>query len=162
MAKAVRDIDVYIEQPCLTYEECLAVRRQTPHPFVLDENIDDLGILLRAKADLAMDVVNLKISKLGGLTKIRQARDLCVSMGIAMTLEDSWGGDIATAAIAHLAHSTPTEFLFTTTDFNSYGTVDIADGAPRRVDGRMAASKRPGLGVEPKMDVLGSPVVEIR
>ena len=162
VAKAVRDIDVYIEQPCLTYEECLAVRRQTPHPFVLDENIDDLGILLRAKADLAMDVVNLKISKLGGLTKIRQARDLCVSMGIAMTLEDSWGGDIATAAIAHLAHSTPTEFLFTTTDFNSYGTVDIADGAPRRVDGRMAASKRPGLGVEPKMDVLGSPVVEIR
>ena len=107
VAKAVRDVDVYIEQPCLTYEECLAVRRQIPHPFVLDENIDDLGMLLRAKADLAMDVVNLKISKLGGLTKIKQARDLCVSMGIAMTLEDSWGGDIATAAIAHLAHSTP-------------------------------------------------------
>jgi L-alanine-DL-glutamate epimerase-like enolase superfamily enzyme len=68
-AKAVRDVDVYIEQPCLTYEECLAVRRQIPHPFVLDENIDDLGILLRAKADLAMDVVNLKISKLGGSRK---------------------------------------------------------------------------------------------
>src|SRR2546422_5533535 len=85
LAKAVRDMDVYIEQPCLTYEECLAVRRQIPHPFVLDENIDDLGILLRAKADLAMDVVNLKISKLGGLTKIKQARDLCVSMGIGMT-----------------------------------------------------------------------------
>jgi L-alanine-DL-glutamate epimerase-like enolase superfamily enzyme len=110
VAKAVDDIDVYIEQPCLTYEECLAVRRQCRHPFVLDENIDSLDILLRAKADLAMDVVNLKISKLGGLTKTRQARDLCVSMGIAMTLEDSWGGDIATAAIAHLAHSTPTEF----------------------------------------------------
>ncbi len=161
VAKAVRDIDVYIEQPCLTYEECLAVRRRIPHPFVLDENIDDLGILLRAKADLAMDVVNLKISKLGGLTKIRQARDLCVSMGIAMTLEDSWGGDIATAAIAHLAQSTPTEFLFTTTDFNSYVTVDIADGAPRRVNGRMAASKDPGLGIRPKMDVLGDPVVVV-
>ncbi len=35
---------------------------------------------------------NLKISKLGGLTKTKQVRDLCVSMGIAMTLEDSWGG----------------------------------------------------------------------
>src|SRR5947208_6651399 len=100
VAKAVRDVDVYIEQPCLTYEECLAVRRQIPHPFVLDETIDDLGVLLRAKADLAMDVVNLKISKLGGLTKIRQARDICVSIGIGMTLEDSWGGDVATAAIA--------------------------------------------------------------
>lgn len=161
VAKAVRDVDVYIEQPCLTYEECLAVRRQCPHPFVLDENIDDLHMLLRAKSDLAMDVVNLKISKLGGLTKIRQARDLCVSMGIAMTLEDSWGGDIATAAIAHLAQSTPTEFLFTTTDFNSYVTVSTAEGAPQRVNGRMAASKSAGLGVSPKMDVLGTAVVEV-
>jgi cis-L-3-hydroxyproline dehydratase len=161
VAKAVRDVDVYIEQPCLTYEECLAVRRQIPHPFVLDETIDDLGVLLRAKADLAMDVVNLKISKLGGLTKIKQARDLCVSMGIAMTLEDSWGGDIATAAIAHLAQSTPPEFLFTTTDFNSYVTVSTAEGAPKRVHGRMAASKSPGLGVQPKLEALGKLVVEI-
>lgn len=161
VAKAVRDIDVYIEQPCLTYEECQAVRRQIPHPFVLDETIDDLSILLRAKADQAMDVVNLKISKLGGLTKIKQARDLCVATGIAMTLEDSWGGDIATAAIAHLAQSTPAEFLFTTTDFNSYVTVSTAEGAPQRVNGRMAAPRKPGLGIRPRMDVLGRRVLEI-
>lgn len=161
IAKAVSDIDVYIEQPCLTYEECLAVRRQIPHPFILDENIDSLDVLLRAKADLAMDVVNLKISKLGGLTKIKQARDLCISTGIAMTLEDSWGGDIATAAISHLAHSTPPEFLFSTTDFNSYVTISTADGAPQRESGRMSASKSPGLGVKPKMDVLGTPKVDI-
>src|SRR6185503_4508620 len=121
----------------------------------------DLDILMRAKADLATDVVNLKISKLGGLTKTLQARDLCVTMGIGMTIEDSWGGDIATAAIAHLAHSTPTEFLFTTTDFNRYVTVSTADGAPRRVNGRMAASNAPCLGIRPKMKVLGKPVVEV-
>ena len=106
-----------------------------------------------------MDVVNIKISKFGGLTKARQARDLCVSMGIAMTIEDSWGGDIATAAIAHLAHSTPTDLLFTTTDFNSYVTVSTATGAPQRVNGRMAASTLPGLGITPRMDVLGKPLV---
>jgi L-alanine-DL-glutamate epimerase-like enolase superfamily enzyme len=161
VAKAVRDVDVYIEQPCLTYEECLAVRRQCEHPFVLDENIDDLNILLRARADLAMDVVNLKISKLGGLTKTKQARDLCVSMGIAMTLEDSWGGDITTAAIAHLAHSTPEEFRFTSTDFNSYVTVSTAKGAPQRLNGSMTASATPGLGIQPRMDVLGKRVVEV-
>jgi L-alanine-DL-glutamate epimerase-like enolase superfamily enzyme len=155
----VRDVDVYIEQPCLTYEECLSVRRHCHHPFVLDENIDSIDVLLRARADLAMDVVNLKISKLGGLTRTVQLRDLCVSMGIGMTLEDSWGGDITTAAIAHLAHSTPTELLFTTTDFNSYVTVSTATGAPQRVNGRMAASTAPGLGVAPRMDVLGQPVV---
>ena len=161
VVRAVRDVDVYIEQPCLTYEECLSVRRHCNHPFVLDENIDSLDMLLRAKADLAMDVVNLKISKLGGLTKTRQARDLCVSMGIAMTLEDSWGGDITTAAIAHLAHSAPTEFLFTCTDFNSYVTVSVAEGAPQRVNGRMASSTQPGLGITPKWEVLGDPVLDI-
>ncbi len=161
VVRAVRDLDVYIEQPCLNYEECLAVRRHTDHPFVLDENIDSLEMLMRAKADLAMDVVNLKISKLGGLTKTKQIRDLCVSMGIAMTLEDSWGGDITTAAIAHLAQSTPEEFRFTSTDFNSYVTVSTADGAPQRVHGFMTASHAPGLGIVPKQQVLGARLVEI-
>ena len=99
-------MDVYIEQPCLHLRAMSPVRRNTDHPFVLDECID-ARLLLRGHADGAMDVVNLKISKFGGLTQTRQARDLCVSLGIAMTLEDSWGGDIMTAAIAHLAHSTP-------------------------------------------------------
>ncbi|MSO35421.1 MAG: mandelate racemase/muconate lactonizing enzyme family protein [Acidobacteria bacterium] len=161
VVKAVRDVDVYIEQPCLTYDECLSVRRHTSHPFVLDENIDGLEMLLRGHADLAMDVVNLKISKFGGLTKTRQARDLCASMGIAMTVEDSWGGDIVTAAIAHLAHSTPTNLLFSSTDFNSYVTVSIAEGAPQRVNGRLAASTAPGLGVAPRVEVLGAPVVVV-
>ena len=139
----------------------MTVRRLTDHPFVLDEVIDSIDVLLRGHADRAMDVVNIKISKLGGLTKAKQARDLCASLGIAMTLEDSWGGDIVTAAIAHLAHSCPPDFLFSSTDFNSYGTVSIADGAPQRKSGRLAASVAPGLGVTPKMDVLGEPVLVV-
>ena len=161
VVRGVQDVDVYIEQPCASYEECLSIRRRTGHPFIMDEVIDGMDALLRGHADLAMDVVNIKISKFGGITRARQARDLCVSLGIAMTIEDSWGGDIITAAIAHLAHSTPTEFLFTATDFNSYVTVSIADGAPQRVNGRMAASTEPGLGVTPKMDVLGEAVLEV-
>jgi L-alanine-DL-glutamate epimerase-like enolase superfamily enzyme len=161
VVRAVRDLDVYIEQPCATYEECLAVRRLTDHPFVLDETIDGPGALLRAAADRAMDVVNLKFSKLGGLTKARQVRDLCVELGIAMTLEDTWGGDVTTAAIAHLAHSTPEEFRFTSTDFNSYVTVSTAEGAPRREHGHMSAGTAPGLGVRPRADVLGRPVVDV-
>jgi len=161
VVRAVRDVDVYIEQPCLTYEECLTIRRHTDHPFVLDEVIDSIDVLVRGHADRAMDVVNIKISKFGGLTKARQARDLCVSLGVAMTLEDSWGGDIVTAAIAHLAHSTPPEFLFTATDFNSYVTVSIAEGAPQRRNGRMAAPTAPGLGVTPRMEILGQPMIVV-
>ena len=159
VAAAVRDVDVYIEQPCATYEECLSVRRHTDRPFVLDESIDGIDVLLRGQADLAMDVVNIKIAKFGGLTRARQARDLCAILGIAMTIEDTWGGDIVTAAIAHLAHSTPAEHLFTATDFNSYVTVSIAANAPQRVQGRMAAPTAPGLGVAPRTEVLGEPVL---
>jgi L-alanine-DL-glutamate epimerase-like enolase superfamily enzyme len=161
VVRAVKDVDVYIEQPCETYDECLSIRRRTDHPFVMDEHIDGMPVLLKAHADRATDVVNIKISKFGGLTRARQARDLCVSLGIAMTIEDSWGGDIITAAIAHLAHSTPTENLFTSTDFNSYVTVSNADGAPQRKNGRMAASTEPGLGVQPRFDLLGDPQVDI-
>ncbi|MFI4873958.1 MAG: cis-3-hydroxy-L-proline dehydratase [Blastopirellula sp. JB062] len=158
VVNAVRDVDVYIEQPCASYAECLAIRERTTLPFILDEVIDSVAMIVACAADRAADVVNLKISKLGGLTKARQARDLCASLGIAMTIEDSWGGDIVTAAIAHLAHSTPTEFLFSSTDFNSYVTKSIAAGAPQRDNGRLAASCEPGLGVRPKLDVLGAPI----
>ncbi|MBT4623605.1 MAG: mandelate racemase/muconate lactonizing enzyme family protein [Verrucomicrobia bacterium] len=161
VVRAVKDIDVYIEQPCETFEECYSIRKMTDHPFVLDESIDGLPILLRANSLQAMDVVNIKISKFGGLTKARQARDLCVSLGIAMTIEDSWGGDIITAAISHLAHSTPTELLFSSTDFNSYVTISIANDAPQRNNGRLAASTAPGLGITPKMEVLGQAVFEV-
>ncbi len=161
VVRGVRDVDVYIEEPCASYEECLSIRRRTDHPFVLDECMNGMGPLLRAHADGGADVVNIKISNFGGLTRARLARDLCVSLGIAMTIEDSWGGDITTAAIACLAHSTPTDHLFTSTDFNSYVTVSTAPGAPPRQTGRWAASPAPGLGIEPRLDVLGEPVLEI-
>jgi L-alanine-DL-glutamate epimerase-like enolase superfamily enzyme len=160
VVNAVRDRDVYIEQPCRSYEHCLSIRRRTALPFILDENITGIDALLRGHADGAMDVINLKISKVGGLTKARHIRDLCVALNIPMTIEDSWGGDIITAAIAHLAHSTPESLRFSATDFNSYVTVRNATGAPQREAGHMVASDDPGLGIEPDMAVLGRPVAD--
>ena len=161
VVNAVRDLDVYIEQPCATYEECLAVRRRSSLPFVLDELVTDLHVLMRVLNDAAADVINLKISRVGGLTRARQIRDLCAAFGIAMTIEDSWGGDIVTASIAHLAQSTPPRAHFSSTDFNSYGTRSIANGAPQRKMGTMSASAESGLGISPRFDVLGDPVLTI-
>jgi L-alanine-DL-glutamate epimerase-like enolase superfamily enzyme len=161
VVSAVGDLDVYIEQPCTTFSECLSIRRRTSRPFIMDETIDGLQTLLRGLAEDAMDVINLKISKVGGLTRARVIRDVCVQSGIPMIIEDPWGCDITTAAIAHLAQSTPDEFTFAATDFNSYVTVSTASGAPRRERGRMRASDRPGLGVDPRFEVLGVPVLEV-
>jgi cis-L-3-hydroxyproline dehydratase len=162
IVSAIANVDVYIEQPCPTYEECLSVRRRTARPFVLDEVIDDVGTLMTALTEDAMDIINLKISKVGGLTKARLLRDICVTTGTPMTIEDTWGGDIVTATIAHLARSTPAEFCFSATDFNSYGTVEIAAGAPRRIDGFMTASDAPGLGITPHLERLGKPAAVFR
>ena len=162
VVKAIRDVDIYIEQPCLSYEECLTVRQHTAHPIILDECMDDIRVLMRGSHDHAMDVVNLKVSRIGGLTKARQFRDLAVTLGIPLTIEDSWGGEIATAALCHLAQSTPPGFHFQSSAFHEYHDIAIASGAPEVKDGYMSASDRPGLGVTPDMDVLGNPVAVIR
>ena len=66
VARSVEDIDVYIEQPCLTYEQCRNVARHSSHPMVLDECIDSVEAIVRAFQDRAAQVVNIKISKFGG------------------------------------------------------------------------------------------------
>jgi L-alanine-DL-glutamate epimerase-like enolase superfamily enzyme len=161
VAGAIHELDVYLEQPCRGWDECLSIRRRTRLPFILDESIDGVDALLRGHTDSAMDMVNIKVSKLGGLTRAARARDLSVEMGLGLIIEDTCGGDIATAAVAHLAQSTPESNLFASTDLNGYVTRRLADGAPRREGGEMRASNAPGLGVEPRLDELGLPLLEI-
>ena len=108
-----------------------------------------------------MDVINLKINRMGGITKSRIIRDLCTSLGIIMTIEDSWGGEIADAAIAHLAHSTPEDMHFQSSAFHEYASISIAEGGPVIKDGFMSMSDAPGLGVTPDWDRLGAPVASI-
>ena len=72
MAKAVSHLDVYIEQPCVNFKECLIVREHTDLPLVLDENVTDLHSLMDVWCHGASDVVNIKISKFGGITKAKK------------------------------------------------------------------------------------------
>ncbi|XP_013399611.1 uncharacterized protein LOC106165799 [Lingula anatina] len=158
-ANAVQDLDVYLEQPCASYEENLHVRRYTNLPFILDESTVDVVRLMQGGLGQVAQGVVLKMGRLGGVTKTKQARDLCVNLGIAARIEDPWGGEIASAAIAHLAHSTPEKYRIPSIDLNNYNSVKIAEGGPVRVNGTIAANKGPGLGITPCMDVLGDPVL---
>lgn len=161
VVNAVKDLDnTYIEQPCLTYRECAVVRTKCALPFIMDECMDDISVLVRILSENTADAINLKISKVGGLTKARAIRDLAVSHGIPMNIEDTWGGDIVTAAISHLAHSTRPDCLLCSTDFNSYGPVEIAVTSARNRGGRLAAPTEPGLGVEVRWEILGEPLFQ--
>lgn len=155
---AARDLDVMLEQPCESLEECAQVRRATGCAMKIDEGAHDMETLLRAHGLGCMDVVALKFSKFGGPGAVLRARDLCLHLGVMVMIEDTWGSDIATAAAAHLSVATPSRYLLNACDLSGYVTPHIAPDGPLREDGRLAPSDRPGLGVTPDEALLGDPV----
>ena len=153
--RAVAHLDIMLEQPCPTFEECAAVRAATGLPMKMDELAHDTGSLLQAHRMGIMDAVALKLSKFGGLSAMRRARDLCQHLGARMCIEDTWGSDITTAALLHLAASTAPRNLLNTCDLSGYVTPRIAPEAPTRNQGRIAPPDGIGLGVVPDIDTLG-------
>lgn len=149
---------VYLEQPCRTLEECLVVRQRTTLPMVLDEVINDPASLLRAYQAGAMEAINLKISKVGGLSAAKLIRDLCDALGLKVTIEDTWGGDLTAAATAHLAASTRAETLFTCSFMNDWTAEHVAGYQPRSRNGVGQAPSGSGLGVEVDVEMLGKPL----
>ena len=159
--RATRHLDYYLEQPCATYEECRALRHACDRPLVLDESIIDLAALLRAHADGAVDAVTVKLARVGGMTKARLIRDTAVELGIAVTIEDTGGAEIDTAAMVHLSLSTPQELRLHTCDFHNWVTRPNARGLPPVRGGAISIGEAPGLGVEPLVDDFGTPFLAL-
>ncbi len=157
VGRAVRDLDVMLEQPCETIEECAHVRAATGLPMKLDEAAYDIATLLEAHGKGCMDAVALKLSKFSGLSAMRAARDLCLTLGTKMCIEDTWGSDIVTATVLHLAAATPTRGLMNTCDLSHYVGPRLAPDTPTRTNGRIIPPEGPGLGITVDADVLGAP-----
>ena len=134
---------IYIEQPCDTYEECLLVRQAAPQPMILDECIDTIPSFMRAWCDKALDGVNIKTARHGGVSRTRQLRDLCNTLGISVYIQDVRGTAISASAIAHLAASTPPELFLGIWDPMGWNESDVATGGPEMRNGRYFASDRP-------------------
>lgn len=161
VGRAVADLDIMLEQPCATLEECAAVRSATNLPMKLDENAHDTATLLKAYELGCMDAVALKLSKFGGISELRRARDLCLYFGAKMCVEDTWGSDVATAAALHVAAATPPKSIMNVCDLSGYVSPRIDADAPVRSRGRITPPVGPGLGVWPDADALGTPVLSI-
>ena len=113
--------------------------------------------LVRAQAERAAEIVNIKIGRVGGLTKAKQMRDFCLASGLKLLIMDTGGGTLADTAVAHLAQSTPETSRIGAWDCASMVSVKTADGAVA-VDGHFSAPDEPGLGARPVMAALGDPV----
>ncbi|MEM9148145.1 MAG: mandelate racemase/muconate lactonizing enzyme family protein [Pseudomonadota bacterium] len=157
VARAVADLDVMIEQPCATLEDCAAVRAASGLPIKIDELAHDAPSLLTAHRLGVLDAVALKLSKFGGISATRRARDLCLHLGPMMCIEDTWGSDISMAAALHLATATDPARVLNVCDLSGYAEPRLCPHGPTRRAGTIAPPDRPGLGLAPDPDRLGPP-----
>ncbi len=162
-ARLMEDLPrLYFEQPCPTMEECIEVRKRTTLPMVYDEVVHDVATMLRAVRDGGAGAINLKVSKVGGLTKAKLIRDLAQELGVQVTIEDTWGGDIVSATSAHLAATTAEQSLLTVSFMNDWTNEHVAGYQPRSINGIGSAPEGPGLGIAVDEQRLGTALFAAR
>lgn len=151
-------LDFVLEAPCATWRECVSLRRRTNVPIHFDELIVTDASVVRAIAEDAVEGIGMKISKSGGLTNCRRQRDMCVAAGYTLSVQDTVGSDISFAAIVHMGQTVPERNLRCILEPRDMVTVKTANGSFEVVEGRITAPSLPGLGIEPRLEVLGEPV----
>jgi L-alanine-DL-glutamate epimerase-like enolase superfamily enzyme len=151
-------LDFVLEAPCTTWRECVSLRRRTDVPIIFDELAVSDASIAQLIADDAAEGIGLKISKNGGLTRGRRHRDMCIAAGYTVSVQETTGSDIAFAAIVHLGQTVPQKHLRCVLESRDIVSLKTADGAFDVVDGRVVAPDTPGLGVVPRLEVLGVPV----
>ncbi|KAI9038746.1 mandelate racemase/muconate lactonizing enzyme family protein [Aspergillus affinis] len=144
--------------PCATWRECVSLQRRTNVPICFDELATTDSSVIQLITDDAADGIGMKISKNGGLTKCRHQRDSCLSIGYSITVQDTVSSDIPVAAIVHIAQTIPEKYLRCILGTRDIVTVKTADGPFEIVEGRLSAPNLPGLGITPRLDVMGEPV----
>ena len=130
--------------------------------MIWDELATNEASIANLIADDAAEGIGLKISKNGGLTKCRRQRDMCIAAGLTVSVQETTGSDIAFAAIVHMGQTVPERLLRCVLESRDIVETQTADGNFPVVDGRVVAPTEPGLGITPRMDVLGEPVATYR
>ena len=157
---AVVDLPVTFEQPCETLEDCLAVRRLTSHPISIDERLDTLADMTRIVSEGIAELINIKINRVGGLTRAARIRDLALAHGIGISVMPTGGTVLADTDAIHFAQTIPDPYRLRVWSCQDMITVDPAPGRGARVeDGMLSAPGGPGLGVAPDDEWLGKPDV---
>lgn len=144
---SVQDPTVCFEQPCESLEQCEAVRVLTRNPIILDESIVTLGDLVQSQRQNIAQLIGLKISRVGGLTKARRLRDYCIYHGIRMNIEDVGGTQVSDSAVMHLAISTPSRLHRASWNCCRHHEVQLAEVDFEITQGRAYLHDRPGLGL---------------
>ena len=154
----VGPVDACIEAPCRTFRECREFRQRTGIPVSVDEHLTGPEMMVEVLVQGAADMVNIKTTKVGGVTKARRIRDICSEAGLAMSIQETGGSDVAFAALVHVAQSTRPGLVSHVWDPRELAQESLASGGPITENGSAVAGNGPGLGVQLKHHLLGEPV----
>ena len=146
-----------IEQP-LAYDDLIdhsILQKQLKTPICLDESITSVHRAAKAIKANACQWINIKTSRVGGLTNAIAIHDLCqaheVPVWIGGMLESAVGQGHSMAMATKENVSYPCDIFpssrFFEDDFSS-PSIALSD------QGRITAPDRPGIGIAPKMDKL--------
>ncbi|WP_413795138.1 MULTISPECIES: mandelate racemase/muconate lactonizing enzyme family protein [unclassified Pseudomonas] len=155
-------LDFVLEAPCATWREHMALRQKTSIPLILDELATDDASVLQLIRDDAADGIGMKVSKQGGLTRARRQRDMCLTAGLTMSIQETAGSYVSFASLTHLGQTIPHRNLRCVLDLRHMYTPVTANLDIPVIDGRIRAPLTPGLGIEINRDVIGSPVAIYR
>lgn len=155
---AVEDARILFEQPCETLAQCKIVSQSTHCPIILDECIHTFQDLLWAKEEGIAEGINIKIGRVGGITKARKMRDYCVETGLCMNIETTGGSIISGTAAVHLAVATPLRYRLANSDSTELHKVITAKGGYTFEKGNAIPTTAVGMGIEPDKLLLKEPL----
>lgn len=156
--RGLEDTGLFVEQPCRDMADCAILRRTSTLPMIMDESLLTHADLFRAKYEVTAAALNIKLGRLGGITPTVSMRNAAQDLGMHFAIEDSWGGDVTSAAVSHVAASSNPENLIHTSFFNDWVNEHVAGHQPRMQNGRGAAPTGPGLGITVDRSLIGAPV----
>ncbi|MEM1200568.1 MAG: mandelate racemase/muconate lactonizing enzyme family protein [Pseudomonadota bacterium] len=144
------------EEPCALYDDNVEVMKRSGIAVMVDQSVSSAEVAFRAIEEGLAQSICIKPAFLGGLTVARQVRDAAAAAGMQMRIDGPWCGDIATAAIVHLAVGAPADLLISCCDLREpLSLTPCLNGIETLPDTCIAPKSGPGLGFVPQ--ALGAP-----
>ncbi len=140
-----------IEQPCFRTDlrAHSVLKKALDTPIMLDESVRDVEELEKAVEAGAIDVLNLKICRVGGLFRALNILEACVDMGVRLYIGTGRELGVGAATLLHMASLIPEE-LFWGCEIGWWFFIgfDILKRPLAFRNGEMEVPSGPGLGVE--------------
>jgi len=145
-----------IEQP-LAYDDIIdhaKLQGELQTPICLDESIHSTKDAREALELGSCRIINIKVSRLGGLLEARRLHDLCYAQGIPVWcggMHEYGIGRAANVAVSSLpGFSIPGDV----SGSDKYYAQDLVDPPIRAVHGAIAVPQSPGLGYTPNEELI--------